>query len=71
MIDNQINIKKKYFILGLSNLIYSSNQNNYTIETKVYRWLFDQPIPALTVVQGQNNKNVFLYAMRLIQHVNI
>jgi hypothetical protein len=71
LVDTQINIKKKYFILGLYNLIYCSTQQNYTIETKVYRWLFDRPVPELNVVANQDNKNVFLYAMRIIQHVNL
>lgn len=70
LIDVHVNIKKKYFILGLYNLIYCYFQTQYTIETKVYRWLFDRPVPELTVVAGQDNKNVFLYAMRIIQHVN-
>jgi hypothetical protein len=68
LVDSQINIKKKYFIFGLYNLLYCYSQKEYTLETKVYRWLFDQPV--MNVVGGQNNKNVFLYSMRLIQHVN-
>jgi hypothetical protein len=71
LIDAQVIVKKKYFILGLLNLIYCSSQSQYTIETKVYRWLFDRPVPELNIVVGQDNKNVFLYAMRIIQHVNI
>jgi hypothetical protein len=73
LVDVQPNIKKKYFILGLSNLIFCSGQDNYTIETRAYRWLFDQPIPQLNVFadSGQQNKNVFLHAMRLMQQVNI
>jgi hypothetical protein len=73
LVDAQPNVKKKYFILGLSNLIFCSGQDNYTIETRAYRWLFDQPIPRLNVFagSGQQNKNVFLHAMRLMQQVNI
>ena len=71
LVDAQVNVKRKYFILALYNLIYCSNQTNYTIETKVYRWLFDRPVAELTIVEGQTNKNVFLYAMRIIQNVNI
>jgi hypothetical protein len=71
LIDVHVNIKKKYFILGLYNLIYCSIQSQYTIETKVYRWLFDRPVQGLNIVVGENNKNVFLYAMRIIQNVNI
>jgi hypothetical protein len=70
LVDAQVNVKRKYFILALYNLIYCSTQTNYTIETKVYRWLFDRPVPELNIVQEQNNKNVFLYAMRIIQRVN-
>jgi hypothetical protein len=73
LVDAQINVKKKYFIYGLLNLMYCSRQEDYTIETKVYRWLFDQPLPRLTVFpeHSQENKNVFLYSMRLIERVNI
>jgi hypothetical protein len=71
LVDAQVNVKRKYFILALYNLIYCSSQPNYTIETKVYRWLFDRPVLELNIVRGQNNKNVFLYAMRIIQNVNI
>jgi hypothetical protein len=71
LVDAQVNVKRKYFILALYNLIYCSRQTNYTIETKVYRWLFDRPVAELNIVQEQNNKNVFLYAMRIIQNVNI
>lgn len=72
LVDAQPNVKKRYFILGLSNLIFCSTQDNYTIETRAYRWLFDQPIPRLNVFEAsrQSNKNVFLHAMRLMQDVN-
>ena len=71
LVDAQVIVKKKYFILGLYNLIYCSSHPQYTIETKVYRWLFDRPVRELNIGEEQNSKNVFLYAMRLIQHVNI
>jgi len=73
LVDAQINVKKKYFIYGLLNLRYCLRQEDYTIETKVYRWLFDQPLPRLTVFpeHSQQNKNVFLYSMRLIERVNM
>jgi hypothetical protein len=70
LVDAQVNLKKKYFILGLYNLIYCLRQSNYTIETKVYRWLFDRPDPALNVMLPLPNNNVFLHAMRIIQYVN-
>ena len=72
LVDAQPNVKKRYFILGLSNLIFCSTQENYTVETRAYRWLFDQPITRLNVFEtkGQRNKNVFLHAMRLIQQTN-
>jgi hypothetical protein len=72
LVDAQPNVKKRYFILGLSNLIFCSTQENYTVETRAYRWLFDQPIARLNVFEtkGQRNKNVFLHAMRLIQQTN-
>jgi hypothetical protein len=72
LVDAQPNVKKRYFILGLYNLIFCSEQENYTVETRAYRWLFDQPIHRLNVFagRGQRNKNVFLHAMRLIQQTN-
>lgn len=65
LFDSQIRIKQKYFYLGLNNLVYCSCQSNYTPETKAYEKLFD-----MSLVAGDEHKNLFVNSMRLIEHVN-
>ena len=69
LFDSQLIIKKKYFYLGLLNLVYCSSQSDYTPETKAYERLFDKPN-----LQAHDDtvryKNLFVNSMRLIEYVN-
>ena len=65
LFDSQLIIKQKYFYLGLNNLVYCSCQSDYTPETKAYERLFD-----MSLVAGDEHKNLFVNSMRLIEYVN-